>query len=307
MLYQYDYPGAKVDRSHISIPQTRQALHIHKSIAEKDPSTGARETPHHLKPILEATDSTQIPFFSTSLATAAEPLTYRISHDSEFVELGARSHWLFVKDASNTHVLYALQAVWSDQVPIIEAVLRRPGEFLPQVGAVSVQIRKTPGGSFRLVTSTVPDIGNIVEIPDRETKSKDWSPRRFQYGGRNFVWKSGRKDGKEKSADGGLFKSFTWEALYETKRVWPKEGSQTGKLEDETVGMCLCWGEKGGGNGAAHSIYMNSGLDMHFREHLLAAQLARFVRCRNPPHKDSTGVEAVAAGGTILSILEMAS
>lgn len=172
MLYQYDYPGAKVDRSHISIPQTRQALHIHRSIAEKDPSTGARETPHHLKPILEATDSTQIPFFSTSLATAAEPLTYRISHDSEFVELGARSHWLFVKDASNTHVLYALQAVWSDQVPIIEAVLRRPGEFLPQVGAVSVQIRKTPGGSFRLVTSTVPDIGNIVEIPDRETKSR---------------------------------------------------------------------------------------------------------------------------------------
>ncbi|KAJ5051312.1 hypothetical protein NUH16_003451 [Penicillium rubens] len=282
------------DSSPLTLSQTRQALHIHRSIAEKDPSTGARETPHHLKPILEATDSTQIPFFSTSLATAAEPLTYRISHDSEFVELGARSHWLFVKDASNTHVLYALQAVWSDQVPIIEAVLRRPGEFLPQVGAVSVQIRKTPGGSFRL--------------GDKEqTKSKEWSPRRFQYGGRNSAWKSGRKDGKEKSADGGLFKSFTWEALYETKRVWPKEGSQTGKLEDETVGMCLCWGEKGGGNGAAHSIYMNPGLDMHFREHLLAAQLARFVRCRNPPHKDSTGVEAVAAGGTILSILEMAS
>lgn len=260
-----------------------------------------------MKPILEAADSTQIPFFSLSLPVNPAPLTYRISHDSEFVELGARSHWVFVKDPTNTHVLYALQAIWSDQVPIIEAVLRRPGEFLPQVGAVSVRIRKTPGSSFRLVTSTVPDIGNIVEIPDREMKSRDWSPRRFEYGGRNFVWKSGRTDGKEKSADGGLFKSFAWEALYETKRVWAREGSQTGKLEDETVGQCLCWGEKGGGNGAAHSIYMNPGLDMHFREHLLAAQLARFMRCKYPPQKDSKGVEAVAAGGTILSILELAS
>ncbi|KAJ5313114.1 hypothetical protein N7508_003944 [Penicillium antarcticum] len=295
------------DSSPWTLSQMRQALHTYRSMTDENNSTSAKEVPHHLKPILEASDSTQIPFFSPSLATTAEPLTYRITHDSEFVELGARSHWLFVKDATNTHVLYALQAIWSDQIPITEAVLRRPGEFLPRVGAVSVRIRKTPGGSFRLVTSTVPDIGIIVEIPDREAKSKDWSPRRFQYGGRNFVWRSGRKDSREKSADGGLFKSFAWEALYETKRVWPKQGSQTGKLEDETVGMCLCWGEKGGGNGAAHSIYMNPGLDMHFREHLLAAQLARFVRCKNPPHKDSKGVEAVATGQTILSILEMAS
>ncbi|KAJ9480670.1 hypothetical protein VN97_g12871 [Penicillium thymicola] len=113
------------DSSPLTLSQMRQALHIYRTIADEDPSTGAQEALHHLKPILEATDSTQIPFFfSTSLATTAEPLTYRISHDSEFVELGARSHWFFVKDHSNTHVLYALQAIWSDQVPIIEAVLR---------------------------------------------------------------------------------------------------------------------------------------------------------------------------------------
>ncbi|KAL2869659.1 uncharacterized protein BJX67DRAFT_319003 [Aspergillus lucknowensis] len=295
------------DSSLWTLSQMRQALHQHRLATIKDTAPGATETPSHLKPILEAADSTQIPLFTPSLPATAEPLIYRISQDSEFVDLGARSYWYFVKDSTNTHVLYALQAVWSDQTPITEAVLRRPGEFLPQVGAVRVRIRKTAGGSFRLVTSTVPDIGMITEIPDREEKSKDWSPRRFQYGGRNFVWKSGRTDGKRKSADGGLFKSFAWEALYETRRVWAKEGSQTGKMEDETIGPCLCWGEKGDQNRAAHSIFMNPGLDLHFREHLLAAQLARFVRCKNPPAKDSKGVEAVAAGDSILSILQMAS
>lgn len=285
----------------------RQALHEYKTVTGRDISSGPTDCPSHLKPFVEHTDTSQFPFYSPSLPENAEPVIYRISHDSEFVELGARSHWLFVKDSTNTHLLYALQAIWSDQVPIVEAVLRRPGEFLPQVGAVSVKIRKTAGGSFRLVTSTVPDIGIIVETPDRGEKCKEWSPRRFQYGGRSFVWKNRQADGRIRSADGGLFKSFAWEALYETKRVWPKQGSQTGKLEDETFEMCLCWGEKGGSNGAAHSIYMNPGLDMQFREHILAVQLARFMRCKYPPHKDSKGVEAVAAGSTILSILELAS
>ncbi|KAI9367140.1 hypothetical protein BJX61DRAFT_547773 [Aspergillus egyptiacus] len=280
-----------------TLSQIRKAHHEYK----KEESSNT-EPPAHLKPFLN-TDSTQIPFFAPTLSPSAEIVTYRLSHSSELVELGVRSHWWFVKDSTNTHVLYAMQAVWSQDVPIVEAILRRAGEFLPQMGAVSVRIRKTKGGSFRLVTSTVPDVGLVVEVPDREAHRKDWSPRRFQYGGRNFVWKG--RDGK--SADGGIFKSFAWETLYETKRVWPKDGSKTGKMEDETVGPRLCWGETGGGHGATHSIYMAGGLDQQFREHLLASQLARLVRCSYPPQKDSTGVEAVSAGASILSLAELVS
>lgn len=262
--------------------------------------------PDHLKPFLDAADSTQIPLFAPTLSPSAEMVTYRLTHSSELVELGVRSHWWFVKDLTNTHILYALQVVWSQQAPIVEAILRRAGEFLPEMGAVNIRIRKTKGGSFRLITSTVPpDGGQIVEIPDGELQRKDWSPRRFQYGGRNFVWKSGRADGK--TMDGGLFRSFTWETLYETKRVWPKDGSRTGKMDDETVGPKLCWGEKGGGNGATHSIYMVGGLDLQFREHLLAAQLARLTRCSYPPQKDSAGVEAVSTGSSILGLIELVS
>ncbi|KAL3479166.1 hypothetical protein BJX99DRAFT_268585 [Aspergillus californicus] len=287
------------DNSPWTLSQIRKALHDHKK--EETINT---EPPSHLKPFLNVTDSTQIPFFATTLPPSAETVTYRLSHSSELLQLGVRSYWWFAKDPTNTHVLYALQVIWSQDVPITEAILRRASEFLPQMGAVSVRIRKTKGGSFRLVTSTVPDVGHVVEIPDGEAQRKDWSPRRFQYGGRNFVWK-GRADGK--SADGGLFKSFTWETLYETKRVWPRNGSKTGKMEDETVGPKLCWGEKGGGNGADHFIYMVGGLDLQFREHLLASQLARLVRCSYPPQKDSTGVEVVAAGSSIISLAELLS
>ncbi|KAF7589045.1 hypothetical protein BBP40_004833 [Aspergillus hancockii] len=184
-----------------TLSQIRRDLHNHKESVRKDPSLNDSAAPSYLHPFLRAADSSQIPL----------------------VDVGVRSHWFFVKDSTNIHVLYALQALWSNEVPIVDAILRHAAEFLRQIGA----------------------------IPNGEAHRKDWSPRRFQYG--------------------GLFKSFGWESLYETKRVWMKDRSQTGKMEDETLGPRLCWGEKGGANGAAHSIYMVRGLDMHFREQLLAA------------------------------------
>lgn len=153
-----------------------------------------------------------------------------------------------------------------------------------------------------MMTRTIPDMGAIIEIPDGEMQRKDWSPRRFEYGGRNFVWKSAAAEGKK---EGGMFGSFgiAWETLYETKRVWAKSGSRTGKMEDELVGPRLCWGEKKGGNGADHSIHMVGGLDLYFKEHLLAVQLSRLARASYPPQKDTKGIEAASAGLGWLSIV----
>lgn len=257
--------------------------------------------PAHIQPFLN-TDTSQRPFFSLTLSPDAPTVTYRITHSSELVSLGMRSYWFFVKDATNTHVLYALQFVWSNEAPIVETVLRRAGEFLPQIGATSVRLQKTKGGTFRMMTRTIPEMGTITEIPDGEMQRKDWSPRRFEYGGRNFVWKSAAAEGKK---EGGMFGSFgiAWETLYETKRVWAKSGSRTGKMEDEIVGSRLCWGEKKGGNGADHSIHMVGGLDQYFREHLLAVQLSRLARASYPPQKDTKGIEAASAGLGWLSIV----
>ncbi|KAL4949297.1 hypothetical protein BDW69DRAFT_198201 [Aspergillus filifer] len=254
----------------------------------------ALKVPSHLAPFVNAPESIQIPFFALTLSPSAEVVTYRLSHSSELLELGVRSYWWFVKDPTNTHTLYAAQAIWRQEIPIVEAILRRSGGFLPK------------WEHFRLITSTIPaESGQIVEIPDGEEQRKNWSPRRFSYSGRRFVWKSGRADGK--SADGGIFSSFEWETLYETKRVLAKNGSRTGKMEDETVGPKLCWGEKRGANGAKHTIYMPGGLDLHFREHLLAAQLARLIRGSYPPQKDSKEFEAVGAASSIIGLVELLS
>ncbi|KAJ5120503.1 uncharacterized protein N7515_009891 [Penicillium bovifimosum] len=284
------------DGKNRSLTQIRKGLH---TFGKANP-TDASAAPVHLQPFL-TTDPSQRPFFSLTLSPSLPTVTYRITHSSELVNLGMRSHWYFVKDETNTHVLYALQFVWNNDAPIVDTVLRRAGEFLPQVGATSVRLQKMKGGSFRLITRTVPDMGAITEIPDGEMKRRDWSPRRFEYGGRNFVWKDAAAEGKK---DGGMFGKFgfAWEALYETKRVWAKGGSRTGKMEDETVGPRLCWGEKKGGNGADHSIHMVGGLDMYFREHLLAVQLSRLARVSYPPQKDTSGVEAASAGLGLLSI-----
>ncbi|KAK4870456.1 hypothetical protein LT330_004804 [Penicillium expansum] len=284
-----------------SLTQIRRDLNTFRG---DDPSQSTKDistAPAHLQPFLN-TDTSQRPFFSLTLSPSAPTITYRITHSSELVSLGLRSYWFFVKDATNTHVLYALQFVWSNEAPIVETVLRRAGEFLPQIGATSVKLQKTKGGSFRMMTRTIPDMGAITEIPDGEMQRKDWSPRRFEYGGRNFVWKSAAAEGKK---EGGMFGSFgfAWETLYETKRVWAKSGSRTGKMEDEIVGPRLCWGEKKGANGAEQSIHMVGGLDLYFREHLLAVQLSRLARVSYPPQKDTKGIEAASAGVGWLSII----
>ncbi|KAJ5496906.1 hypothetical protein N7463_008893 [Penicillium fimorum] len=283
-----------------SLTQIRRDLNTFRG---DDPAQSTKDistAPAHIRPFLN-TDTSQRPFFSLTLSPSAPTITYRITHSSELVSLGMRSYWFFVKDSTNTHVLYALQFVWGNEAPIVETVLRRAGEFLPQIGATSVRLQKMKGGTFRMITRTIPDMGAITEIPDGELQRKDWSPRRFEYGGRNFVWKSAAAEGKK---EGGMFGSFgiAWETLYETKRVWAKTGSRTGKMEDEIVGPRLCWGEKKGGNSADHSIHMVGGLDLYFREHLLAVQLSRLARASYPPQKDTKGLEVATTGLGWLSL-----
>ncbi|KAJ6184443.1 hypothetical protein N7519_005744 [Penicillium mononematosum] len=258
-----------------SLTQIRKSLN---TFGGDNPSQSTKDTstaPAHLQPFLN-TDTSQRPSFSLTLSPSTPTVTYRITHSSELVNLGMRSYWFFVKDSTNTHVLYALQFVWSNEEPIVNTVLRRAGEFLPGIGATSVRLQKTKGGSFRMITRTIPDMGAITEIPDGEMQRKDWSPRRFEYGGRNFVWKSAAAEGKKEAGLG------RW------------------KMKPLVPGCA--GGEKKGGNGADHSIHMVGGLDIYFREHLLAVQLSRLARVSYPPQKDTKGIEVATVGVSWLSI-----
>jgi len=236
-----------------------------------------------------------VPPFAPTLGPSFPPIIYQVSHSSELLWLGLRSHWLYVKDETNTHTLYVMQAIWSIDIPITEALLRRAGEFLPGAGAVHVNIIKTKGGSFQLEMENL-STGPVTETPDRGGKTKHWSPRRFEYGGRKFVWKGDK--------NGGVFGTkFKWETLHETRKVWPAEGSKTGKMGDETVGEKLCWGVKNSGMKVSHTLYFAGGLDQYFREHLLASQLSKYLRCTYPPNKDTGGAEKAKDAASLLELM----
>jgi hypothetical protein len=52
-----------------------------------------------------------VPKFAPTLDSSLPPTVYRISHDSELLQAGERSHWYFVKDETNTATLYAMQFI----------------------------------------------------------------------------------------------------------------------------------------------------------------------------------------------------
>ena len=197
-----------------------------------------------------------------------------------------------MKDETNTHLLYAMHVLWQDNVPITVGLLRRASELLPACGAVHTKIVRTPGGAYQLEMETT-SASFTTETPDRGQFTKNWSPRRFTYGGRNFVW--------EAQKDGGPWGKFEWENLYETEWVNMKEGSKTGKKVDGKVGGKLCWGEKTAakinGKRVEYTLYMAGGLDQGFTEHLLASQLARYVKTTYPANKDPGGVEKTVTVG----------
>ena len=233
-----------------------------------------------------------VPKFAPTLDPSLPPTVYRLSHDSELLAAGERSHWYFIKDETNTATLYAFNFIWQNEEPTQQAVLRRAGEFLPAAGAVHVIIMRTPRGAYML-NMTRQSAGLTLEIPDR-AETSGWFPRRFYYGGRRFVWKE--------TVAPKMFSKFDWNELYETSRVWPKKGSKTGKMEDEVVGNRLCWGENHGGMHENYTLYMAGGLDQHFREHLLASQLTRLICIKYPTANNAGKVRAASDGLAVLSV-----
>lgn len=209
----------------------------------------------------------KLPPFSPILNPFIPPIVYHISLSQEVI-CGHTLISMHVKDSSNKHTLWLMQALCAKYGPVQKAFLKRTGELLPGTEAVSVNIEKTLDGGCRLTMRSV-RMPEVKEAPDRGIRATHSSPRRFDYGGRNFVWKS------EIAAN--ITGRVYWETLYETRRVWPKPGSRTGKQEDETVGPRLCWSEKN--TLVPSTLCFVAELDQDFQEHLLASQLARYL-CR---------------------------
>lgn len=186
--------------------------------------------------------------------------------------MGSNLYYFKVKSDTPVHqTLYVLQAPKRSRYQIQQTTLHRSTEFLnPCARVLITPVRTTdalrpeywkgrPLQVFGLTGRPV------TEQPDR-LERVGWGPRRFSYGGRNFVWMTESGNGKDE---------YPPQTLYEVSKVWPKAGSRTGKKEHSVIGPKISWGEGKLGLSKCGKICIADGVDQLFREYILAVQLTR--------------------------------
>jgi hypothetical protein len=179
------------------------------------------ETQHMF--MLDENSTRSIPFYTPVLDKTQPEIKFHVYLSSENVFTSGRWYYFKVKDSSERQILYVLQGLKRHRYQVTQTTLSRATEFTSPcvqtfVAGVQSTGSKLDGGIGRQLTHITSSPLPVVDKPDR-TKHIKWEPRRFTWGGRNFVWKQG--------------KSLTQTELCEIKREWPQPGSKTGKMMDE--------------------------------------------------------------------------
>ena len=207
------------------------------------------------------------------------PTTFHLHRTREWTGLSGSHNYVYMaREHSDKFAMYMLEAMHRGDKQITSAEFFRVAEY-PRtcihilLSGIEKQRLSTSlkdaAYKSRCIHLDVKDAfsQSVKEYPDRQQKIP-WSPRRFNYGGRRFVWKSG--DSKDDSMP---------ETLYEFRKDWAKPGSRTGKRCDDAETMTkLVWGEKKrSGKVDSYTIHFAGGMDQVFREILLASQMARQI------------------------------
>lgn len=231
---------------------------------EEEPGLAPEQTMAHLL-------QTPVPYYSPTLPSKEPATVYHISVSQEKFKVGSFMYYIKVKsDTPERQTLYTLQAHKRTKHSIDKTSLYRATEFTKRCQKVVVTPVK-PGfteieDSFKGRPMTVYNDmgGRIEEQPDRLEKP-GWGPRRFVYGGRNFVWVT---EGTNE---------WVPQTLYEVSEIRPKPRSRTGKKEHTVIGSKICWGEGRFGLRTSSVLCIAAGVDQVFREHILSVQLTRFA------------------------------
>jgi hypothetical protein len=205
-------------------------------------------------------------FFPSLLSPSLPDVTYHV-YSENFVRHPYRIYY-HVKDSTKEHTLYTLASDRQNKMQIPVCIMARAAEY----HSVCVRVVVTPIvhpptrllGTFvgRPLTLTTETGTTIISAPDRQERPL-WTPRRFIYGRREFVWK---KDDTQRG---------NWEVLFEVKRRWTESEGKAGKTFDETFDRPLVWCQGALSTRKVCTIHMVGGLDMLFRELLLADLLSR--------------------------------
>jgi hypothetical protein len=214
----------------------------------------------------ESNDTPLTPLLSPSLPD----VTYHV-YVEQFNRFRQGTWFYFhVKNEDKTATLYTLAALKGRRLQIPVVSMSRASEYHTNCASIVVEPLKKSypsaasarivGRTFRIQTATTTV---VADTPDR--LEKEWTPRRFTYGGRKFVWK-----------ESGSRVNFI-ENLHEVKREWPDPNSKTGKILDEVHSRRLVWGESKFAMSKVCTIHMVGGLDQMFREFLLASQVTKML------------------------------
>jgi hypothetical protein len=215
-----------------------------------------------------------VPFYTPTLPDLP-PSVFDI-HQSVEMNGYLGGHYVHVKakDPTTQQTLYVLKLLKPARRQFSLGYLYRAAEFVGKPAA-SVQVSQVDprmigraGGLYGRNFAIDNGLGVIQESMDRQLKPS-WYPKRFSYGGRNFVW-------RERT---GSRTRIGPSELYETAKVWPNPASKTGKLLDEVVPEPLSWGgvKLNLGNHSLAQLSIKGGVDQMFMEYILASQMAKII------------------------------
>lgn len=237
----------------------------------------ASYSPVSCTPLYDELPSPDVPYHS--LLDPSQPnTTYHLHRTREWTgSSGQRKYIYTAREYSDKYAMYMLEASTRGANQVGGADFFRVAEY-PQpcisILLSGIDKKRISGDSSkdaayksRCIHIRGPFSTPIKEYPDRQQKIP-WSPRRFTYAGRRFVWKQG--DPHDDTMP---------ETLYEYRKDWAKPGSRTGKRCDDAQPMTkLVWGEKTKkGKLDSYTIHFKGGMDQVFKEVLLASQMARQV------------------------------
>lgn len=205
-----------------------------------------------------------VPFYTKTLDPALPPIAYKIDVTADAAYTQAITYYKVKLATDETQTLYLIQIRKKHRYQIPLAMFHRSSEFTKPCIQTTPRhdkyatMRKGRAFQHYTMSSRV-----IEEKPDR-VENKSWDPRRFTYGGRQFVWVMGKGE-------------MHPQELYEVEKTWPKPGSKTGKREHKVVGRKLAWGESKLSWSNPLTLYIAGGIDQMFREYILPSQLTRMA------------------------------
>ncbi|TFK59561.1 hypothetical protein BDN72DRAFT_851227, partial [Pluteus cervinus] len=227
------------------------------------------------------------PLLLTPLLLPTLPVqTFHVYHEKETRLSGPGWHCFHIKDWSKSQTFYTMLCVgtWEQRFcPPIFCDMFRASQCENVCARITFEVF-TPASRSLGCRMTIEGGTGTTTYSSPDRAKKGWSPRRFTFGDRRFVWRHPdrqEKDAPASSAPGpdrnaGLLSSFLrMEELYEVIAEWAVPGSKTGKMGDEVFDRPLAWGEhtmlKFGGH--VCTVHLAGGLDQLFREFILASML----------------------------------